>query len=111
MKNLTVRLESIEIKNYKNVGYGYLNFENSKEAYRASILGLYGQNGSGKTALVDALELLRLLLSGKSVPSRFADYIKVDSEFASIKYGLRVQNLSNNSTYSVFYEVSLHSHA
>lgn len=107
MKNLTVRLESIEIKNYKNVGYGYLNFENSKEAYRASILGLYGQNGSGKTALVDALELLRLLLSGKSVPSRFADYIKVDSEFASIKYGLRVQNLSNNSTYSVFYEVSL----
>ncbi len=107
MKNSAVRIESIEIRNFKNVGYGYLNFENPRKDYKSSILGLYGQNGSGKTALIDALELLRLALSGKSVPTRFADYINVDSESASIKYGFRVQNLSENSVYSVFYEVSL----
>lgn len=60
-----VRIESIEVKNFKNVGYGYLDFENTKKEYKSSILGLYGQNGSGKTALIDALELLRLALSGR----------------------------------------------
>ena len=73
MVNTTVRIESIEIKNFKNVGYGHLDFEESKKGGRASILGLYGQNGSGKTALIDALELLRLALSGKAIPAYFAD--------------------------------------
>ena len=72
MTNTTVRIESIEIKNFKNVGYGHLDFEESKKGGRASILGLYGQNGSGKTALIDALELLRFALSGRALPAYFA---------------------------------------
>lgn len=107
MKNFAVRIESIEIKNFKNVGYGYLNFDNSKNDYNSSILGLYGQNGSGKTALIDAIELLRLALCGKPVPAYFADYINVDSEYASVKYGLSVKNLNENGIYTVFYEVYL----
>ena len=59
MKHNVVRLESIEIHNFKNVKYGSLNFENTRKPYSASILGLYGQNGSGKTALIDALSLLK----------------------------------------------------
>ena len=46
MNDTIVRIESIEIKNFKNVGYGHLDFGNSKKGYKASILGLYGQNGS-----------------------------------------------------------------
>ncbi len=107
MGHSIVRIESIEIENFKNVGYGYLNFENSKRGYTSSILGLYGQNGSGKTALIDALEMLRLILSGKSVPSYFADYISVDSSFATIKYGFKVKNESNGSIYSAFYKVCI----
>lgn len=107
MNHAVVRIKSIEIKNFKNVGYGYLNFENSKKGYASSILGLYGQNGSGKTALIDALELLKLALSGKSVPSYFADYINVDSTFTALKYEFKVYNQRENSTYSVFYEVCL----
>ncbi len=30
MNDTIVRIESIEIKNFKNVGYGHLDFENSK---------------------------------------------------------------------------------
>lgn len=41
-----VRIESITIQNFKNIKNGYLSFENSKKNYAASILGLYGQNGS-----------------------------------------------------------------
>lgn len=107
MNNTTVRIESIEIRNFKNVGYGHLDFENSKKGYKASILGLYGQNGSGKTALIDALELLRLSLSGKAIPPYFADYINVDSEYATLKFGFKVSNQQANCVYSVFYEVSL----
>ena len=44
MSKQTVRIENISIENLKNVKYGYLNFENKRKKYKASILGLYGQN-------------------------------------------------------------------
>ena len=106
MSNI-VRIESITIQNFKNIKNGHLNFDNSKKNYAASILGLYGQNGSGKTALIDALELLRLALSGKSLPPHFANFINVDSESATIKYALKIQIDKYNSTYDVVYELSL----
>ena len=102
-----VRIESITIQNVKNIKNGHLNFENSKKNYASSILGLYGQNGSGKTALIDALELLRLALSGKSLPQHFANFINVDSESATIKYALKVQSDKYKSAYDVVYELSL----
>lgn len=102
-----VRIESITIQNFKNIKNGYLSFEKSKKNYAASILGLYGQNGSGKTALIDALELLRLALSGKSLPQHFANFINVDSESATIKYALKVQSDKYKSAYDVVYELSL----
>ena len=63
-----VRLSGILIQDFKNVREGYLDFSNRRKGYRTSILGLYGQNGSGKTALIDALQLLKYLLCGKPVP-------------------------------------------
>ena len=102
-----VRIESITIQNFKNIKNGYLSFENSKKNHAASILGLYGQNGSGKTALIDALELLRLALSGKSLPPHFESFINVDSESATIKYALKVQSDKYKSAYDVVYELSL----
>lgn len=107
MNDTIVRIESIEIMNFKNVGYGHLDFENSKKGGKASILGIYGQNGSGKTALIDALELLRLSMSGRSIPAYFADYINVNSEYATIKYGFKVSSNQKNCFYSAFYEVNL----
>lgn len=107
MKNFAVRIENVEIINFKNVRYGFLSFENPQKKFRSSILGLYGQNGSGKTALIDALELLRFALSGKAVPACFADYVNVDSEYATIKYGFKIQNLKNDGYFSVLYEVSI----
>lgn len=107
MNDTIVRIESIEMKNFKNVGFGHLDFVDSKKSSNASILGLYGQNGSGKTALIDALELLLLSLSGRIVPSYFADYINVDSECATLKYGFKVSSKQKKCAYSVFYEVKL----
>ena len=54
------RIEKIEIENFKNVKYGQVVLKNNRKDYKASILGIYGQNGSGKTALIDAIKLLKL---------------------------------------------------
>ena len=86
MENTIVRLHKIWINNFKNVEYGHLNFENSRKSYKASVLGLYGQNGSGKTALIDAVSLLKLALSGRPVPLYYSDSIHVKSNYATFKF-------------------------
>ena len=77
MDNSIVRLTGIKLKNFKNVKYGELDFCNRRKEYNASILGLYGQNGSGKTALIEALQILKYLLCGKEIPEDFWDCINV----------------------------------
>ena len=90
MKSTVVRLESLSIENFKNVKAGQLSFANGRKAYKTSILGLYGQNGSGKTALIDAIELLQLALKGQAIPEKFADYINVESGNAVLHYEFSV---------------------
>ena len=105
MDKVIVRLESISLQNFKNVANGKLSVDNNRGDYKASILGIYGQNGSGKTALIDALELLQSLLCGRPVLAKFADYIKVDSDAAMISYGFGIT--MNGETIRTVYEVSL----
>lgn len=107
MSSAVTRLSSIEIKNFKNVVFGHIDLENSENYENASVLGLYGPNGSGKTTLIDALELLRLALSGLSVSSHFADYINFDSQNAELKYEFKILNPQDDSVYTVSYQVSL----
>lgn len=105
MENTIVRLESISIENFKNVKYGQLCFANNRKNYRTSILGLYGQNGSGKTALIDAIELLQLALKGAQIPSKFADYINVEAGYAYLRYEFSVSGKEDR--YQAFYEFKL----
>ena len=55
-----VRIIKNELIDFKNVNYGevrYINYSSvEKEAVlqKNDIVGIYGQNGSGKTALVEA---------------------------------------------------------
>ena len=107
MKDTIVRINEITIKNFKNVSYGSIALDNTRKNYKASVLGLYGQNGSGKTALIDSVYLLKLILSGKQIPLKYADYINVNSEFASFKFTLKVENHKINGLYDVVYEFKL----
>lgn len=100
-----VRLKSIEIKNFKNVGYGKIDLVNNRKDYRASILGLYGQNGSGKTALIDALGLLKCCLGGWVVPNYYADFINVDAENSYFEYVFTVK--AKDCNLEIFYSFCL----
>ena len=86
MVNRSVRIINITLENFKNVKKGSICLENKRKDYKSSILGLYGQNGSGKTALVDAIALLKHILCGQQVPTKYADYINVDAESAKLVY-------------------------
>ena len=106
MKDYYLRLTDLEINGLKNVKDGKLNFVNKRKAFKASVLGLYGQNGTGKTALIDALHILKLLLSGKSIPDEYCNYINVDSREANLFYRFRIY-VSETENYDVDYEVCL----
>lgn len=105
MNRSVVRIKSVSIENFKNVAHGELCFENNRKPYKASIVGVYGQNGSGKTALIDAIQLLKFALSSQTVPVQYADYINVDAKFATIRYELKVE--VQNVQYEAIYEFNL----
>lgn len=64
------------MRNLKNVGYGCVKVA-FKNNVGLDVLGLYGQNGSGKTTLVYALDVLKKILTGKSLDSDLGNYIKI----------------------------------
>lgn len=69
-----VRIIKNELINFKNVNYGEIRYTNYSSVEKNAmlrkndIIGIYGQNGSGKTALVEALDILKSILSGEEVP-------------------------------------------
>lgn len=83
-----IRLVAMEIDNIKNVKHGRIELAKSR---RGSILGIYGQNGSGKTVIVDCMVLLKSLFSGKRIPSQFYYYINAQSEKAHVKYCFEIR--------------------
>lgn len=83
-----VRLQGISLTNIKNVNNGRIEMPGSHKKTlthkNAEILGLYGQNGSGKTAVIDSLYFIQRIMNGDSLPFEIADYIDAREETAEI---------------------------
>ncbi len=99
------RIVNISIENFKNVKKGTLDLENRRKDYRASIVGVYGQNGSGKTALIDALQVLKLSLCGKAIPEQYADYININAKYSTLKFQFKMQK--EKALYDIWYQFSM----
>lgn len=88
-KNL-VRIVETKLKNFKNVNYGDIKFVNYSNAeYRAElkgadINGIYGQNGSGKTAIIEAFDILQHIMSGNSISYDEYEGMFNDNKFMEI---------------------------
>lgn len=87
MTEKNVRLCSVELFDYKNVAHGKIEMPSAARrdfsCDRSEILGIYGQNGSGKTTVIEALSLAKFLLSGVPLPADAADDIAKNAEVAS----------------------------
>ena len=79
-----VRIENISLENFKNIGEGSVFFNEFKRLERkdlsdpnySNVLGIYGQNASGKTSVINALEMIRHIIVGKGMISAFSNYFK-----------------------------------
>lgn len=95
-----VRIEAIKIKNFKGINDGEVSFsENSFLSIKdfdvdySSILGIYGQNGSGKTAIIDALRIIKYLTSGEILPNNIKDYISTGFTSSSIEISFLIEDV------------------
>ncbi|MBE5961675.1 MAG: ATP-binding protein [Lachnospiraceae bacterium] len=91
---MIVRIQKAIIRGIKNVEYGEMSFPCSlKEdifGNTADVTGIYGQNGSGKSAFIFSLAALKMLLSGRALPSDTAEHILFGKDMAGIRFEFSV---------------------
>ena len=106
MMKSVIYLNKISIKNLKNVYNGSIVFnkEYNKESLK-HITGIYGQNGSGKTSIIDALVLLKNLMLGKRLSNNFLYLISADKENMVLDFEFFMDY--EDKSYKIFYEVEL----
>lgn len=81
---LNVKIREIKVVNFKNTKYGELQFPRVSNPDSKDILGVYGQNGSGKTAIIDAVELVQKLMIGESLLEDAKHYIMVNQNHMQV---------------------------
>jgi len=103
----TVRISEIELKGFKNTQYGRIIMPSAgnKDYFSntADILGIYGQNGSGKTAVIEAMEFVQILLTGRPLSREAVHYISKDMETCTItvKFIIQADGKKTMAEYSV----------
>ena len=105
MKGLVVRLIKADLRNIKNVEYGSIDFisynsvMNRAELSGSDIIGIYGQNGSGKTTMIESLDILKHVHSGLSVSaSDYAGIIDADGMFNITSLVIVIDEVATPST-------------
>ena len=58
---------------------------------QSDILGIYGQNGSGKTAFIEALSILKSVMEGNSVSPFYADCITKGADHSELEFTFDLQ--------------------
>lgn len=110
-ESTVVRIIRSEIRNFKNVEYGdikYVNYANAEyraELNKADINGVYGQNGSGKTAIVEALDILKTIMQGRSVS--YDEYAGMMSDESNMVLSTEFYVQFGMDKYKVRYDLEL----
>lgn len=107
MRNMKVRIETISLENFKNVEKGTISFMPGPHGEAASILGVYGQNGSGKTALIDAVEILQKVITGSELNSAEYNYIMADKPWARLDFMFSIEDEERGEKGTIWYSFKL----
>lgn len=96
MQETVVRIQEVQINNIKNVGHGSIKMSNYGKTKgfdgTCSITGIYGQNGSGKTALVDVMSILKHMLQGLTLPDDICKYLMFGETKASLLFRFYIED-------------------
>ena len=89
-----IRIKKIVLSNFKSIKHGEISFypDNSFDINdpTSNIIGLYGQNGSGKTSVIDALSILKYTMSSKSVPKYYSSCIDKNTEYSTLSFSFEL---------------------
>ena len=93
-----IRMGRVVLRNFKNTEYGSIAFPTfsktiSEGLQGPDIVGIYGQNGSGKTSVIDAMGVLKCLMAGEALPSRVFDFLPCDGK----SFGIELEFLLDQS--------------
>lgn len=117
------RVKSISFENFRNIEKGTITFPNSKTSEfimgEPSLLGLYGQNGSGKSSVIMALGILKSVLSGKPLADNYMSCIRYGYDRCKLTFVLsmyqkaydkdrnEMSTLIDGICYDIFYEFEI----
>lgn len=97
----TVRISEIELKGFKNTQYGRIVMPSAGNksffSKTADILGIYGQNGSGKTAVIEAMEFVQALITGRPLSREAVHYISKEADACTIIVRFIIQSDSKKA--------------
>lgn len=100
-KTPIIRIQRAIIKNFRNVESGEIrfpcNYSEDNFSPRADVLGIYGQNGSGKTTFIDVLEILKTLLSGEKIGAELSDCISYGQKTAELQFDFSIMRLNDGN--------------
>lgn len=110
---LSLNIKSVELKNIKNVEKGKVDFFKGEQRLpEENIIAMYGQNGTGKTAFVNALDFLKFImtdeLSFKDNPEKkngFYDCLTVSEDKSEISATF-IYNY-NKQVFTINYQINL----
>lgn len=85
-----IRMIQLILDNIRNVKHGEIRFRQTPRG--GSVTGIYGQNGSGKTSVIDAIDLLATLMAGQSPQEGTAGIVNAASGEGTIAAVLRVDD-------------------
>lgn len=112
MKEL-VRIEEIKINGIKNVCRGKISFNEYSNILKGnfhdlkSVLGIYGQNGSGKTTVLEVTKLLKNILIGNKLPDYFDKFINNECENAEISYTFFINSMASKQLVTYTFLIGL----
>jgi AAA15 family ATPase/GTPase len=101
------RIQAIHIRNFKNVLEGSIVMSKySKEKVydnHSTITGIYGQNGSGKTVLIESIIIFQRIIRGRMLPEDIEKYIAIDKEMMELSLELYIEQ--GHERYIITYEI------